>query len=977
MADHNSYLRYKRDTKYLLRWMIHTSNGIIKSSSSQPIPESSSLAPAPNLIPGAVNTTGEIPVSAFVPLSKLIAKHINPIPSIIYRLFQSVIDTRTATHALFQQIIAIKPDPEIERSNVSHRYFIDALTGAFEALGGEEWAATPKSETSNPNEDDIHEVLFMNKFSTLGLDGRSDRETGKDDVEGESESNGGPKRPINNSTAKGKKGKRGNKAKGKKSAVKQASFDDIPLESYRIIEDESGLITDYLMAVYSLVTEWIELRHYVQGLWREVSYGGLNSAVAGALSNIAVAMIKQTESAIFASFPRHESYETVMTTITRGDPEKAQGLFHMALHQMGPGAEAAEKVQEVDIDVKEQFLIHAYWDLLDFMLDFQKTRSGKPTKRMLSEIRDWDPNFDLQRATKEQRIKWRRAYTINWLYDLVNLFSAIVVQRNTLKGQNWVLETVDWSVNGPWNQHRRLFGLNELAGDITSLAMQKEGTDIRQKILPHHVFQIQCIVDSLTVSRGWSVNSLKGHILNLPAQGFRPRRDVDLFMDRENERLGHGYCNAVDVLTQFFDRDAMMHGDPSRHQHQSELLKDLMDDFVNWLGESKYMSGLQTIPPSRFSNTNANGLWEYSPFLCGLGLVEALELAYGMNFLVWDRIPEPMCVIHLHNMLVQKGYIRQPIGLYASLQDLFTTAFFASGKVPVSDFNEAFLAIVNETGSRRAAFQRREISQTIARTAVDTHGLLDINANRFFKQKSLLRIYHEAEWVPERIPDKDISPTSALGMLRISQTKMVVESMTGKRVLEDTALIRRARSDGISDETMIQMLSLVQDRGTDQPLPEALLASLPEGYNTSPGPRNKHGKGIFGGRELLDLLKLDIISDISGERPLSSLNYVWVTTRFMMLFHQIEDKLKLLRNPLWIRAYEKEAVMTREKRLSLTVLALTQQDEECMEVIAEAFQNPRTGFMQHIYWEDLKNSAETVSKDATDDDEIGGSCTVM
>ena len=975
MADHNSYLRYKRDTRYLLYWIIHTSNSIIKSSSSQPIPESSSSAPVPNPTPASVNTTGEIPVSAFVPLSNLIAKHINPIPSIIYRLFQSVIEARTATHALFQQIVATKPDPEIEKSNVSHKCFIDALTEAFKALGGEEWVSTSKSETSNPDEEDLDEVSFTNKFSTLGIDGPSDGEEGEDAIEGES--NGRPKRPAKDSTAKGKKGKRRKKAKGKTPTVKEANFNDIPLESYRIIEDENGLITDYLMAVYSLVKEWIELRHYVQGLWREASYGGLNSGVAGALSNMAVAMIKQTESAIFVNFPRHESYETVMKTITRGDLEKAQGSFHMALHRMGPGAEVAEKVQEVDIDVKEQFLIHAYWDLLDFILDFQKTRTGKPTKRMLSEIRDWDPNFDLQRATKEQRIKWRRAYTINWLYDLVNVFSSIVVQRNTLKGQNWVLETVDWSVNGPWNQHRRLFGLNELAGDITSLAMQKEGTDVRQKILPHHVFQIQCIVDSLAVSRGWSVNSLKGHILNPPARGFRPRRDVDLFMDRQNERVGHGYCNAVDVLTQLFGKDAMMHGDPNRHQQQSELLKEFMDDIVNWLGESKYMYGLQTIPPSRFSNTNANGLWEYSPFLCGVGLVEALELAYGMNFLVWDRIPEPMCLIHLHNMLVQKGYIRQPIGLYAALQDLFPTAFFADGKVCISDFNGAFLAVINETGSRRATFQRRGISRTAARTAVDIHGLLDMNANRFFKQKSLLRIYHEAGWVPERIPDEDVSPVSALGMLRIGQTKKVVDSMTGKRVLEDTALIRRARSGGISDETMIQMASLLQDRGTNQPLPEALLASLPEGYNTSPASENKRGKGIFGGRELLDLLKQDIISDISGERPLSSLNYVWVTARFMLLFHQIEDELKRLRNPSWVRAYEKEALMMREKRASLTALALTGEDEECIKVIAEAFQSPRTGFMEHIYWEDLKSAAETVSKDAIDDDEIGGSCIVM
>src|SRR5205814_4051827 len=166
------------------------------------------------------------------------------------------------------------------------------------------------------------------------------------------------------------------------------------------------------------------------------------------------------------------------------------------------------------------------------------------------------------------------------------------------------LETVDWSVNGPWNEHRRLFGLNEFAGDITSLAMQKPGTDIRPKILPHHVFLLQSIVDSLTVSRGWSLSSLRGHVLIPPAQNFRPRRDVDLFMDRNNERTFHGFCNGVDVLVQCFGKDAMLHGDPNRHKQQSEILVELRDDFVDWLGETKYMYGLKTIPPSRFSNTN-------------------------------------------------------------------------------------------------------------------------------------------------------------------------------------------------------------------------------------------------------------------------------------------------------------------------------------------------------------------------------------
>ena len=125
---------------------------------------------------------------------------------------------------------------------------------------------------------------------------------------------------------------------------------------------------------------------------------------------------------------------------------------------------------------------------------------------------------------------------------------------------------------------------------------------------------------------------------------------------------------------------------------------------MNQLGESKYTYGLTTILPSRFSNTNANGLWEYSPFLCGVGLVKALELAYGMSFLVWDRIPEPMCLVHLHSMLVQKGYIQQEIGLYASLQELFPAAFSVGGKGPTSDFTGVFLARCNETRSRYATF---------------------------------------------------------------------------------------------------------------------------------------------------------------------------------------------------------------------------------------------------------------------------------
>jgi hypothetical protein len=212
-----------------------------------------------------------------------------------------------------------------------------------------------------------------------------------------------------------------------------------------------------------------------------------------------------------------------MRTVTRGDPEKAQSNFSLSLYKIATGSNQPEKMEETYLDIKEQFSIYAYQDLLDFITDFQKTRSGKRTKPMLAEINEWDPNFDVRQKSKQQRIKWRRSYTINWLYDLVNVFSSIVVERNNIKGEKHVYEKVDWSVSGPWNQHRRLFGLNEFAGEVTSLAMQKPGTDIRQKILPHLVFQLQCIVDSLTVSRGWSISGMRGHVLKPPAVRFRPR----------------------------------------------------------------------------------------------------------------------------------------------------------------------------------------------------------------------------------------------------------------------------------------------------------------------------------------------------------------------------------------------------------------------------------------------------------------------
>ncbi|KAI4598718.1 hypothetical protein KJ359_002610 [Pestalotiopsis sp. 9143b] len=553
MGGQNTYLTYKRETAELLYWVIQAFNAIVQKTDAKD-EDGLSLR----------NTTSKTTVQGLVSMAKLIAENIGEqtVPPIVFQLFRSVIKAREATYGAFQQLGAQSSDPEVKKSNASHKHFINALKEALKLLGGESGPAK-KTVNADPSHEapsvESNIILLANKFASLYL-GTADMEAHDDEAVAQKKSSG---------KGKGKKAKRGKKPKQKqaKAAAKEPVMADVPIESYRIIEDQEGIVTDYLMATYALAEEWVQLRNFMQTTWRNVAYKGLNSAVAGTLGNVAVSMLKRSELAMHVDFPGHDSFHTVINTLTRGDADKIRGKFQLQLLEVDRTT-GAKKIEKTALD---------------------KTRSGKPTKSMLTEIQNWDPDFDLQRATPEQRLKWRRSYTINWLYDLVNVFSAIVVQRNTLKGQNWALEKVDWSVNGPWNKHRRLFGLNEFAGLVTSLAMQKQGTDVRNKIQPHLVFQLQCIVDSLMVSRGLFTSIFRGHVMQPPASQFRPRRDVDLFLDREQERTGRGFLQGVHVLEQFFERDAKMNGNPNRHTEHIELIKIAQEDFRDWLCESKYI----------------------------------------------------------------------------------------------------------------------------------------------------------------------------------------------------------------------------------------------------------------------------------------------------------------------------------------------------------------------------------------------------
>ncbi|SPQ19181.1 5fef2285-2abb-49d2-9a44-8740aab37832 [Thermothielavioides terrestris] len=950
MATRNAYLAYKRDTSRLLYWIIQTSNAIIRSSQARGPDED---------VPAVANTTGEITVSSLVFLSKLIAKHIGAVPPAIYRLFQSVIDARTASYVIFQKLAAQNPNPEMERSNASHKAFIDALVEAFEALGGKEWkmADGPADDGSDLKREDLDQLLLTNRFSALDLEGQtaasghgddaSDEESDKTEPQAASAS----KRRRQPKPGKGKKGKRGKKAKKQQAPA----LDDVPLESYRIIQGKDGISADYLIAVDALVREWTELRSYLQGVWREVAYNGLNSAVAGAVSTLAVAMIQRSAAAMFIDFPGLDSFEAVVNAITRGDLEKAKGYSALS---PGPrdgddGLEDA-KAGEAEVDVKEHFLLHAYQDLVDFLADFQKNRNGKPTKRMLDEIGDWNPELNLREASKEERLRWRRAYTINWLYDLVNVHSSMVAQRNNTSAREGEREArEDMECYGQPDPHPRIFGLNQFASAISSLARRKNGTD--------------------------SPSADQGPVLAPPAPDFHPRRDVDIFLDPKYERFGRGFLRAVNVLWKSFERDAEELGDKERNKHK-HLLWWIEHDIGVGLGELKYLRLWLSIPPSRLSDTRPNGLWEYSPFLCGVGLMEALELAYRVSMVIWDRIPEQMSLVHLHNMLVQTGRLKKPVEIFASISTLFQSAFFLDGKIPTTGFGKALTTLYDKTGRYRATLARAN-RRADARSG-GVHRTLSPDTNRFIQRKSNLLLYRQADWNVDRIPDADVPVRSMLGRVRLSQTKQTVDPTTGAARLEETDLVRRARAQGASDQELLSMAASIGQ--ILQRLPGgagrgAHLSSdhLANKRTTEARAAGRGGGGELSGRDLLALLREDIFRDVCGSGggsgegegggegaddgvpPLSSINYLWVTVEGLLMFIMMEEELASRQNKVYLRSYEESGERLAGKRQWLTLEALHDMEDECLSVMAAVFEDVSGEFGHRSYWADVEPDAAT------------------
>jgi hypothetical protein len=155
-------------------------------------------------------------------------------------------------------------------------------------------------------------------------------------------------------------------------------------------------------------------------------------------------------------------------------------------------------------------------------------------------------------------------------------------------------------------------------------------------------------------------------------------------------------------------------------------------------------------------------------------------------------------------------------------------------------------------------------------------------------------------------------------------------------------------------------------------------------YNLNQEQKKKRLVANAQGRDLLDLLRPDLFADVCGNNPVSSVNYVWVTCIFIMLFMKIEDVFSKARHPLWVETYERSMRSRPQglKRVVLVAQAMSSADEDAMRLFVQAFEETRGGILAFVYWEDSKEGESGFREASTNGDGSDGvpspeQCTVM
>lgn len=442
-----------------------------------------------------------------------------------------------------------------------------------------------------------------------------------------------------------------------------------------------------------------------------------------------------------------------------------------------------------------------------------------------------------------------------------------------------------------------------------------------------------------------------------------------------------------------------MMNDTKNFDHIKDCIKTLDklgSEFLDALGKCKIFHSLSALLPSRFASTNPNGVWDYSPFFCGAGLAEGLELMYRSVMALWDGMWEPILVLHLHNMLVQEGYLKHAVSLYSGLGLIFSDSFFSGGQPPIGNYAEALHSQISKGSGRKAMLQEKTNRRVVGK-ATRARDFLNLTPLHLFKQKSSLLMYGSADWDPDRVPDSDIDLMSAMALIRLSQTRRVRDPVTSVWRLEETDLVKQVRAAGM-DESFILALDplfeLLRDERQTQraqmtlSIPDCSSPQILGLYDANKSPKKEENsvdpaKYEITGERMLRMLYNDIRGDVCGgdRRPLSSLNYIGITIQMLQYFEELELESRNSSSTMFKRPSVSNAgpnvqcKIRGDQRLYVTLCALRGKDEELLKSMAIVFERCGGRFIDNIYWSVEDDEAEMSRRSKMEDD--SPSCCVM
>ncbi|KAG5928170.1 hypothetical protein E4U42_001175 [Claviceps africana] len=910
MLLRGSYLAYKRETSKLVFLLVTASNAILSVRKAK----------------ARLNTSGKLDSAGFVPLAELIGKHMRRVPREILRLLKSVIELRTSHYAEFQRRVSANPSFEMEESNRSHKHFIDVLSRAFEILGGERGLARgeDEDEKAGAKTDDAQvsneecQAFCSNVFACLDLehvDG-SEEEEEAEDVSGcdagEAASQSCRARKALPKAAKNKNGKcsRGRKSSNKKHK-RQSPLRTLSIDQYGISDDHHHVAAEYFLAVSSFLEQSIDLRSMCQSSWYRVAYSDEQPLDAIAMSEQSIAVLQKSHTTISSEFPGSHSYMSLINAYTKGGIHHLQPNTTIRINLQPKDGACCVSMKEIVVSresMRELLMEHAYNNLVEFLSDYRKTSSGGPTKHMRAEISLWDPKYDLEAATADERLRWRRVYTINWLYGLVGYYLLT-------KGQIGNLSTNMKSRNCPnrkaamaWAEDYSFFGLGEFARSVLSLARKPAGSQIESLISPCLVFQLQCIVDSFTVSRGWTVG-LHRHILEAPPAEDGPPCNQGA-MGWFTRLTCANECHNHQGLSRSREWLGELHS--SAQTRRGSFCKDTLDEvWRHWGFHHRFIIDIrnETAPDFRANGTDGrldeHGLFYLSPFLCGFATLQTIELFYRYAMLIWDTNPEIILMLHLHNMLHQTGVLKEAVELMAKLTSAFMADLFGE-KAPTSDFYQAFM---NRKGASR--FTTYSLLKPLL---IGTPSFKQFYmSERFFKTRSSFLVFHEAGW-----------DTAAVSSLRISS-------------LNEQASLRN-------------MISHLKDRSSFNSRKRlAKLATpghsinLPHFHADS---KDIHESQVFTmtgyalGRDLC----------VCCPAPLSGINFLAVTAKLLSIWIAIEERLKLSGHVHADRVDPAISTWDGGSVESVVVSALQGDDGGLHKVLAEVFEETSANIQSVSYF---------------------------